>query len=350
MCLPESRLDTLIPESDAWLQRAEALLTERRLTDASEAFDRAQAIGAPENRCDAGRWMLAMLSGDFDSAWSVSDALRARHAPDPHRFWNGKDIRGTRLIVRCLHGLGDTVQMLRYAALLNAQAASVVFEVPPPLIDLAACFHGVQEAITWGERAPGRPPSWDVQVEVMELPYLFRTAPRDLPVATRYLNLPENQVRETANRMGTSDLLRIGLVWAAGEWNPERSIPLAALDPLLQIKGLEFWNLQGGPAAAEAGNTPMRNAETICGDGLVALAATIANLDLVITVDTLAAHLAGALGTPAWVLLQQAADWRWMNARDDSPWYPEMRLFRQNREGEWKPVVDAVLLALQGDL
>ncbi len=350
MCVPESRLYTLIPEADAWLQRAEALLLERRLTDASEAFDRAETMGVSPDRCDAGRWMVAMFGGNFDFAWSVSDALRARSAPDPHRLWNGKDIRGTRLIVRCLHGLGDTVQMLRYAALLNAQAASVVFEVPPRLLDLATCFEGVQKVITWGELAPGRLPSWDMQVEVMELPYLFRTALRDLPFATRYLKLPEKEVRATADRMGTSDSLRIGLVWAAGEWNPERSIPLAVLNPLLQIKGLEFWNLQGGCAAAEASNTSMRNAADLCGDGLVALAATIANLDLVITVDTLAAHLAGALGTPAWVLLQQTADWRWMHARDDSPWYPQMRLFRQRREGEWKLVVDAVLLALQGDL
>ncbi len=340
----------MIPESEAWLQRAEALLTERKLTDAAEAFHRAQAIGASHDRCDAGRWMLAMFSGDFDSAWSISDALRARNAPDPHRFWNGQDIRDARLIVRCLHGLGDTVQMLRYAALLKAQAASVVFEVPPRLLDLATCFQGVQEAVTWGERAPYRLPSWEVQLEVMELPYLFRTTPKDLPVATRYLNLPEKEVRETAEAMGTSDSLRIGLVWAAGEWNPERSIPLAALNPLLQMEGLEFWNLQGGPAAAEAGPTSMRNAGELCGDGLLALAATIANLDLVITVDTLAAHLAGALGTPAWVLLQQAADWRWMHARDDSPWYPQTRLFRQCRQSEWKPVVDAVLLALKGEL
>ena len=337
-------------ESEAWLQRAEALLTERRLTDALTAFHQAQALGAAADRCDAGRWMAAMLTGDFDSAWRTSDLLRARNAPDPHRFWNGEAIHGARVIVRCLHGLGDTVQMLRYAPLLSAQAASVVFEVPPRLLDLATCFEGVSKAITWGALAPCEAPRWDVQVEVMELPYLFRTRPSDLPVATRYLELPAKERRETAARMGATDALRIGLVWAAGEWNPERSIPLAALDPLLQNEAFDFWNLQGGPSAAEAHGSCMRDAQAVCGDGLVALATTIANLDLVITVDTLAAHLAGALGTPAWVLLQQSADWRWMNARSDSPWYPQMRLWRQRREGEWKPVVEAVLLALEGGL
>ena len=337
-------------EAEDWLQRAEALLTERRLTDALLAFNEAQALGAGADRCDAGRWMTSMLTGDFDSAWRTNDLLRARDAPDPHRFWNGEDIHGARLIVRCLHGLGDTVQMLQYASRLSAQAASVVFEVPPRLLDLATCFQGVNKAITWGELAPRQAPLWDVQLEVMELPYLFRTRPGDLPVATRYLELPAKERRETAVRMGTTDSLRIGLVWAAGEWNPERSIPLAALDPLFESEAFEFWNLQGGPSAAEAQSSRMRDAQTICGDGLIALAATIANLDLVITVDTLAAHLAGALGVPAWVLLQQAADWRWMHGRSDSPWYPHMRLFRQRREGEWKPVVEAVLLALEGGL
>ena len=336
-------------ESETGLQRAEALLTSRRLNDAFLAFDEAQALGAAADRCDAGRWMLAMLNGDFDSAWRTSDLLRARNAPDPHRFWHGEDIRGIRLIVRCLHGLGDTVQMLRYASLLSAQA-SVVFEVPPRLLDLATCFRGVSQVITWGKLAPSAAPPWDVQVEVMELPYLFRTKPDDLPITTRYLEPPAKDIRATAAKMGTKDSFRIGLVWAAGEWNPERSIPLAALDRLLQNQAFEIWNLQGGPSAAEGQSSPMRDAQAICGDGLLALAATIANLDLVITVDTLAAHLAGAMGTPAWVLLQHTADWRWMHGRSDSPWYPHMRLFRQHREGEWKPVVDAVLLALKGGI
>lgn len=335
-------------EAEASLEHAEALLTERRLAAAQAVFARAEELGAPPDRCEAGRWMTAMLRGDFEAAWRASDTLRARNAPDPHRLWNGEDLAGAQVIVRCLHGLGDTVQMLQYASRLHAEAASVVYEVAPRFVELAGCFRGVHEVITWGEHAPPEPPAWDVQLEVMELPYIFRTTGSDLPVATRYLDLPSAITRATSTAMGRSDIVRIGLVWAAGEWNPERSIPLRALEPLLQRKGFEFWNLQGGPAAAEAELSPMRNARTVCGDGLLALAGTIAELDLVITVDTLAAHLAGALGTPAWVLLQEAADWRWMVGTNNSPWYPHMRLFRQRREGEWKPVVDAILKMLHG--
>jgi ADP-heptose:LPS heptosyltransferase len=113
------------------------------------------------------------------------------------------------------------------------------------------------------------------------------------------------------------------------------------------MDGIEFWNLQGGSAAEEANGLPIRDATDEYGDGLLPLTSVIAQLDLVITVDTLAAHLAGALGTPAWVMLQYAADWRWMTGRSDSPWYPSLRLFRQSQPGDWRRVVEDILTALK---
>ena len=294
----------------------------------------------------AARWQEAMLAGRFEEAWRESDAIRHRGSPDPHRFWNGEDLHGARVIVRCLHGLGDAVQMLRYAPRLSEIAASVIYEAPPRLLPLMPCFRGVREAVTWGEQTPGEPPAWDVQVEVMELPYVFRTTVEQLPLAVKYLELPERLVRSAARSMGPKPCTRVGLVWACGEWNPERAVPLPLLGGLLQQRGVEFWSLQGGAAAAEAEGLPLRDATDVCGDGLLALAATIANLDLVITPDTLAAHLAGALGKPAWVMLQHAADWRWMQEREDSPWYPTLRLFRQDSPGDWKTVVDNIAAKL----
>jgi hypothetical protein len=185
---------------------------------------------------------------------------------------------------------------------------------------------------------------------VTELPYLFRTTLNDLPITTHYLDLPGANVQQAADAMGPLTKPRIGLVWAGGQWNPERSIPIGLLDPIISEADVEFWSLQGDVAADDANpwiDTGMvRDATAICGDGLVVLAATIANLDLVITVDTLAAHLAGALGKPAWVMLQYAADWRWMTARDDTPWYPSVRLFRQPKPGDWSGTVGAVRDAL----
>ena len=333
-------------QAAAWLARAEDLLTRRELAGAAEAFNRAEAHGASADRCSAGRWLAAMLRGEFEEAWRDSDVIRGRGGKDPHRFWQGEEISGKRVIVRCLHGFGDAVQMLRYAPMMAETAASVVFEVPPRLLSLAPYFKEVQQVITWGENAPVQAPAWDVQVEVMELPYLFRTVMKDLPLAYRYLKLPESLIAGASLAMGAKERLRVGLVWAGGGWNPARSIPLELLKALAREEPFEFWNLQGGLSVSQADGWRMCDAHAVTGDGITALAATIANLDLVITVDTLAAHLAGALGKPAWVMLQYAADWRWLVEREDSPWYPSLRLFRQTTTGDWAGVVARVREAL----
>ena len=291
-----------------------------------------------------------MLQGHYESAWKESDAIRLRGAPDPHRLWNGEDLRGSRVIVRSLHGFGDAVQMLRYAPLLREQASQVTFEVPPRFVELAYLFDGVDDVITWGDGAPPQAPLWDVQIEIMELPYLFRTVMKDLPFSTHYMRLPQEAVQHVASAMtrccDLSRRCRIGMVWAGGDWNPQRSMPFELLEPLLKKDAIEFWNIQGGVAAQDATGARMRDATAECGDGLLRLAATMANLDLVLTVDTFAAHLAGALGIPAWVMLQYAADWRWMTERSDSPWYPTLRLFRQHQPQDWIGVVEDVRNAL----
>jgi hypothetical protein len=314
------------------LDRAEALLHARELTAAQQAFEEAARRGADPDRCAGALWQTHMISGDFAAAWAQSDALRQRNAPDPHRFWQGEDLSGRHVIVRCLHGFGDAVQMLRYAPLLNQRAAHVTWEVPPRLLPLAAFFPGVHNAITWGEQAPAQPPAWDVQVEVMELPYLFRTNLADLPLASSYLQVPAHPA------LAARDKPRIGLAWSAADWNPSRSVPFACLEPLLATPGLEFWSLHTQPSPQPA----LRHQPSITGDGILPLAQTIAALDLVITVDTLAAHLAGALGRPAWLLLQHAADWRWLHDRNDSPWYPSLRLFHQPSPGDWNSMLNEV--------
>ena len=152
----------------------------------------------------------------------------------------------------------------------------------------------------------------------MELPYIFRTHLGDLPISSKYLHLPGY---DAADRLPGA-VLRVGLVWTAGSWNPARSIPQEGVAPLLAIDGCEFWNLEGD---SERVSYPMVFGEQMKVDehatgSIEGLARRIAQLDLVITVDTLAAHLAGALGVSTWLLLQHAADWRWMHGRDNSPW------------------------------
>lgn len=324
------------------LEYAEALLDSRDPA-ALRAFYAAERRGAHPDRCCAGRWMAHMLAGDFRSAWEESDAIRRRGGPDPHRIWNGEPLDGKRVMLRCLHGLGDAVQFLRYVPHLRAIASTLIVEVPPNLVELAGCIDGVERVISWGTLAPTEPVHWDAQIEVTELPYIFRSEPCDLPIAERYIHLPQARLNRVGRLMRPVNRVpRVGVVWAAGDWNPSRSIPFSLMQELLSIENCEFWNLQGGPPQSDWNQlppSPRFRDSAQCGDGLLNLACVIAQLDLVITVDTLAAHLAGALGVPGWVLLQYAADWRWMSCGTTSPWYISLRLFRQPSPGDWPSLI-----------
>jgi hypothetical protein len=320
------------------LNYAEERLAQRDLPAAMAAFDGAEVAGASADCCAAGRWTAHMLAGNFAAAWDESDAIRRRGAPDPHCFWAGEELRGRRVILRCIHGYGDAVQFLRYAPRISELAAHLVVEAPPAMVEIASCFDGVDDVISWDGEAK-KSSDWDVQIEIMELPYLFRTEAYELPLAERYLRLPADVQRGVTRAMGCSPSPRVGIVWAGGDWNTNRSIPFDWLQPLLRSSSCEFWTLQGGAEWSRGRGEPGLRC---CGPGVLALAATISQLDLVITVDTLAAHLAGALGTPAWLLLQYAADWRWMVGRSDSPWYPSLRLFRQPAPGDWKSTLRTV--------
>lgn len=334
-----------------WLLHAERLLDQRNLSAALSCFNVAERKGADPDRCAAGRWMVAMLQGRFAEAWRESDGIRRRGATDPHRFWNGESIRGQRVIVRCLHGFGDTVQSIRYLPALRRIASHLILEVAPRMLELAKTFPGPDEVVAWGDAAPAHASKWDVQMEITELPYFFRTRTQDLPVGVNYLHLPQGIVCSAARAFGSSNGTRVGVVWSSGEWDQSRSIPLARLVEMLQDPEFSFWNLQGGAVRNQWNSltpaTNLHDAPEFCADaGLVPLAAFMQQLDLVITVDTLAAHLGGALGIPTWLMLQHSADWRWMLDRDDSPWYPSMRIFRQLQQDDWASVADQVRQAL----
>lgn len=326
------------------LDLAESLLDQRHVAAARFLFGRAEAHGDDRDRCASGRWMAAMLSGDFQAAWRESDAIQHRGRPDPNRFWNGESLSGKRVIVRCLHGYGDAVQFLGYAPNIRASATHLVVECAPRAVQLIRCLPGIDEVITWGADAPAHPPAWHVQMEVMEVPYIFRSTIADFPIATNYLRLPSEELDRAARALAPkTEAPRIGVIWSAGEWNPSRSVPLRALISILSRTEFEFWNMQGGVAREEwrslGPSQRLRDTPVLADSGLVPLAAVTAQLDLVVTVDTLAAHLAGALGVPCFLMLQYAADWRWMMGRDDSPWYPSLRLFRQSGPGDWAGVV-----------
>ena len=338
-------------QGDLLADEAERALADGHFAEAVRLFDGAEPHVVDRDRCAGGRWMAHMMRGDFEAAWRESDSVRKRGRPDPHRFWNGEAFAGKRVMLRSLHGFGDAVQMLRFLPRLTAQASGVVLEVAPRLVSLARCFAGTQEVITWGEGAPVRQPAWDVQLEVTELPYALRVNTGELEPKQGYLCLPEEERARACEVVSTSARPRVGLVWSAGEWNPTRSVPFAMLERKLLVAGdVSFWSLQGEPerSAWQGRGEHARCFDSfLCGDGLVPMAAVVEQMDLVITVDTLAAHLAGALGVPCWLLLQHHADWRWMAAREDTPWYPSLRLWRRRAEGDWSELLGRVGDALR---
>lgn len=296
-------------------------------------------------------WTDAMRRGDFATAWAVSDAVlraRAGRPPDPgvprhfQNVWTGAPLAGRRVLVRCYHGLGDTVQFIRYLPRLRAIAARVIVWAQPallPLLGASAGRLGIDRLLPLHDG--GAPDAdFDVDVEIMELAHVFRTTLGTVPTTVPYL------YAEPAPGLKEPGRLAVGLVWRAGDWDERRSVPAAELAPLARVPGVDWHVLQRG-AAALAAPRPAGLGQVSGSDRVEAVASVMRGLDLVISVDSLPAHLAGALGVPVWTLLPSLADWRWLEApREDSPWYPTMRLFRQPAPGAWGPVVARVAAAL----
>ena len=277
-----------------------------------------------------------MLAGEFELAWRESDLISARGKPDPHRFWNGNALRGRRVLIRCLHGLGDTIQFIRYAPLLRRYASRVVVEAQPALKELLAASNLADEVITWGEREP----VWDQQIEVIELPRIFRTTLVSVPADVPYLLVPGGAFQTRSN----GDF-RVGLVWSSSMYEPARTIPLDVMAEICSVPGATFRSLQADPERRRLWDYPAPISD-VFESSIVRAATNLQHIDLLISADTMMAHLAGALGRPVWTLLPYEADWRWMLEREDSPWYPTMRLFRQSSPGDWREVIERVQQAL----
>jgi hypothetical protein len=237
------------------------------------------------------------------------------------------------------------LQFVRFVPALVRRARSVTVLVQPPLVELLSGTPALGRVLNgWVDHAlPPRP----IEIEVMELAYACRVTTDVLPTD---VYLPIQKIRDRLPALArhlTSQHKRVGLLWSPSDWDTSRGIPLTALAPLRQCRRVEFFSLQQGHAAAAAAHAPfpLRPLSAHTGNIADAAAAMLA-LDLVITVDAMAAHLAGGLGRPVWILLKNDADWRWMRDRTDSPWYPTMRLFRQERPGDWDSVAESLADAL----
>lgn len=338
------------PDAGLLHRAAVERLRARAIGETLDLLDRAVALGADPLAVGGERWMAHMLLGDFEKAWEVGDLVLRRTGPTGlnrtdrpyHRraVWDGTPFEGRRVLVRCYHGLGDIVQFARYLPLLAQRAAGLAVQAPEAVHPLLADVPGVASLHPLGDRVPL--PAADVQAELMELPHAFRTTLATLPAGVPYLRAEPARVDGQRSRIRRRGHLAVGIAWAAGAWDGgHRSLPADCVRSLMAVPGVDWVCLQRGPALDAACGLPFCDRAPCTGD-LRDTAAMIRTLDLVVSVDTVVAHLAGALGAPAWTLLNHEADWRWMLGRDDSPWYPTMRLFRQPAPGRWDAVAERV--------
>ena len=303
---------------------------------------------APTVRLGEGLSLLTM--GDLKPGW---DGYEARPAPSP--FLGGRDaalrwtgaqpITGRTLLIWAEQGLGDSIMFARYVPLLRQRGARVILTVQEPLLKLMADF---ADRVV----AEGSTVSFDLHCPLPSLPRAFGTELATIPARMPYLHTDIERLKRWHARLGPRP--RVGLVWAG---NPDhagdrqRSLTRTDVNGLLAIRGINWHILQKNIIADDEVALSEFPAVHTPGPGFADLADTaacIAVLDLVVTVDTAVAHLAGALGKPCWIMLPHAADFRWLRDRDDSPWYPSMRLFRQSRRGDWPGVIAAVATALTG--
>jgi FkbM family methyltransferase len=367
----------------AWANLGVALGRQLRFDEALPAFERAQALEAATrddvdsfvNHCnclrDAGRmqeaiaiyerslparpnvnghgdYAFALLTvgrlaegfREYESRW-MTNAFLQRYPQFDRPQWNGQDLHGKTLLLWVEQGFGDTFQFIRYAAHVKALGATVLVVVRDGLERVLAGCRGIDRLVRRDEPTP----YFDYHCPLMSLPRVFGTDLDTIPATTPYLRPDDDAMRKWRGRLPETARRRVGIVWAGSPAHPNdryRSIALEQLRPVLAIEGVQFVSLQKGPATEALGSLPPGIDIVDLGDQLEDFSDTLAvldQLDLVVCVDTSVAHLAGALGTPVWVLLPFPADFRWLERRTDSPWYPSARLFRQDEQRRWEPVV-----------
>jgi hypothetical protein len=250
--------------------------------------------------------------------------------------------------------MGDTVQFVRYAPRVSARGGRVIVQCQNPLLHLLSRTPGIDGLVGWG----ATPPPFDVWIPLMSLPALLGTTLDTIPADIPYISIEPALVERWRQQLAALPGFRVGIVWQGSPrhpWDCQRSVPLTMFAPLAAVPGVCLVSLQKGTGSNQLterpGGFPVATVGELRDEAgpFTDTAAIIQNLDLVVTVDSAVAHLAGALGAPVWIAVQRSSDWRWMLGRTDSPWYPSVRLFRQQKLGDWPPVFRAIADALPAE-
>lgn len=327
-----------------------------KLDDARQSYDRALAIAPQYAEAHVARAFLHLMQGQFAQAWPEYEWRWRQRRAVPHPFrapqWDGGDLAGNAILLHCEQGLGDAIQFVRYAPLVKARGGKVLLVCAEPLVKLFESAKGIDRIIPDG----GEIPVFDVQVPLLSLPGIFKTMPESIPSSASYLSADPQKAAAWKKRLAEYPGRKIGVVWrGGGKFGNDRNRSTTAdqFAPFLSRDGITVVSLQKDATPDDIKKLGVKRSFLNAGpefDDFADTAACMVNLDLVITVDTSCCHLASALGVPAWNLLAFAADWRWLRGRDDTPWYPSMRLFRQPELDDWAAVADGVRKALEAQL
>ena len=396
--------------ADAHNNLGVAFMEQGQLTAAATEYQEAIRLRPDFPNAHSNRALVWLLTGDFERGWPEFEwrwqtkTMRGSRPSFVQPLWDGSSLTGKTILLQAEQGLGDTIQFIRYAALVKNRGGYVIVECQPALVALLQSCPGADRVVAQGSQLL----PFDVQVPLMSLPRILGTTPSTIPAAVPYLTADAGLVEHwrqelewgvgsgewgvgsSTKRIATapalrtpippplaprltplstphsplptphsplptphsplptphSPLFKIGIVWQCKNFFPEdyrRSAPLAAFAPLAALPGVHLFSLQKDVDSAVIASAPF--AVTDLGElikDFADTAAALKNLDLLVTIDTAVAHCAGALGVPVWVALQFASDWRWLLKREDSPWYPTVRLFRQKQPGDWDEVFQRI--------
>ncbi|MBB15476.1 hypothetical protein CMK22_09390 [Candidatus Poribacteria bacterium] len=337
--------------ADAYFNLGNSLREQGKLEESTHALRKAIQLQPDYADAHFNLAVLLLLQGDFVEGWEKyewrwNSSLKSQKRDFKRPLWDGSALDGKSILIYAEQGFGDSIQFVRYIDLFPDADSSIIVACEPELKSLFKGIDRIDTLVTKGEDIP----NFDFHVPIVSLPYIFNTTLDTIPARIPYLY--PKPTADSVFHLGGSDDLKVGIVWAGSPTHindSNRSVSLKDFKCLLDVEGCQFFSLQVGQRSVDIRQHGYNYMIKDLGKQLTDFhhtALAILQLDLVISVDTAVAHLAGSLGKPVWTLLPFIPDWRWMLSRSDTPWYPSMTLFRQKERGDWYSVFQEIRLAL----